>query len=212
MRKRSRQHGLSVKSLHGCKIQKVKPKTRTKTKYLAYESDLESINRSRYCKTFSSKGICSVESSETDVILFLCIKSINLHRKDQTLYTGMVLSRRCKSIYRVCKKKSALRKKLYKAQSSCVIFYFLKYTLICPLVSIDATRKERSHHNQCWDLESTMVCHPGSPMTNPKEGLHHQHPCACSASGCLSSFPCVESSSPEERGHVPLAILSEGVK
>ena len=103
----------------------------------------------------------------------------------------------------LCKKRSAHRKTVQSKIILCYLLLLAVYTLICTSVSIAMLTKLRSHHNQCWSLVSTCLCHPSCPMIRPVKD-HHQSlgPCACSTSEYPSFFPFVDSSWLEEHRHV----------
>jgi hypothetical protein len=61
---------------------------------------------------------------ETGAILSLRKRIHISTEKDETLYTGMVLSLSCKSNTPFCAKRNQLTEKLYRAKTSCVIFSF----------------------------------------------------------------------------------------
>ena len=159
MHGRSRQNALLVKSLFGCKIQNFRSneKQRPKQKILGWKigstKSFIQVNNGQTLELvldifFNKISLLSGKYGDI-VILSLCIKSIYLQKrvyidieKDENTYTEIVLSLRFR-VYTICAKRIRLSEELYGAKSSCVIFSFQKYTLLCSLVSIAMTRKNR---------------------------------------------------------------------
>ena len=127
--------------------------------------------------------------------------------KNEALYTGMVLSPCCKSIYLIVQKKINSETNCTKKNHFVLSSPFRSMRSSVLRSPLPCRRRWGATIASVGVLcpRQPLACHPSCPMTSPIKD-HHQNPCACSASEYVSSFPSVESSLLEVHRHVSSSI------